>query len=229
MTPRPLFFDLDHTLWDFETNSRLALRSGHAELHLAQYGAEDVDAWIASYEKANDCVGANSGKEDGQATLRSKRFHMAFEGLGLDVEGTLAARGSVHTISPYQTALIDGLWRLGHLLARGHRMVVLTTFRGAAHQGAAFWVGTIFHRGLTSDALGVKKPQPEAFSTAASMAGLAMDAGIVMIGDSLESDVLGAQNVGWDAVHFNPDGPEAPEAWRTVRSLRELLDLPLGL
>ena len=61
------------------------------------------------------------------------------------------------------------------------------------------------------------------------MAGLAMDAGIVMIGDSLESDVLGAQNVGWDAVHFNPDGPEAPEAWRTVRSLRELLDLPLGL
>ena len=28
MKPRPLFFDLDHTLWDFETNSRLALRLG---------------------------------------------------------------------------------------------------------------------------------------------------------------------------------------------------------
>lgn len=235
MTPRPLFFDLDHTLWDFETNSRLALRAGHAELHLAQHGVEDVDAWIASYEKANDwCWGQfREGKMD-KATLRSKRFHMAFEGLGLDVEETLAAKLGEHyiSVSPYQTALIDGtLDVLDTLLARGHRMVVLTNgFEEVQHIKVQHsGLERYFTEVLTSDALGVKKPHPEAFSTAASMAGLAMDAGIVMIGDSLESDVLGAQNVGWDAVHFNPDGPEAPEAWRTVRSLRGLLDLPLGL
>ena len=44
MTPRPLFFDLDHTLWDFETNSRLALRSGFepwaVEAHIPLLGPD---------------------------------------------------------------------------------------------------------------------------------------------------------------------------------------------
>ena len=56
-----------------------------------------------------------------------------------------------------------------------------------------------------------------------------MDASIVMIGDSMESDVDGAQKVGWDAVHFNPHRPIESRAWRTVRTLHELLDLPLDM
>ena len=79
----------------------------------------------------------------------------------------------------------------------------------------------------TSDSLGVKKPHSEAFQRSAQRAGVAMDAGVVMIGDSWESDVEGAQNVGWRGVHFNPSGEVRPDAWRTVRTLRELLDLPL--
>ena len=56
-----------------------------------------------------------------------------------------------------------------------------------------------------------------------------MDSDIVMIGDSIESDVDGAQNVGWDAVHFNVDGPLYENAWQSIRHLRELLDLPLDM
>ena len=82
---------------------------------------------------------------------------------------------------------------------------------------------------MMSDALGVKKPNPQAFELAATRSGLSMDASIVMIGDSMESDVDGAQKVGWDAVHFNPHGPIESRAWRTVRALHELLDLPLDM
>ena len=49
-----------------------------------------------------------------------------------------------------------------------------------------------------------------------------------MIGDSWQSDVEGAQNVGWCGIHYNPEGELKPEAWRTVRNLREILDLPLN-
>ena len=77
--------------------------------------------------------------------------------------------------------------------------------------------------------MGVKKPNPKAFELAAQAAGIAMNAGIVMIGDSIESDIDGAQRVGWDAVHFNPGGPLHNDAWQSIRHLRELLKLPLDM
>ena len=54
-----------------------------------------------------------------------------------------------------------------------------------------------------------------------------MDCGVIMIGDSWESDVEGAQNVGWRGVHFNPQGELKDKAWKTIHALPQLLDLPL--
>lgn len=235
MTPRPLFFDLDHTLWDFETNSRLALRAGYDALGLVQEGVTDVDAWIDAYEKANDWCWSQfrAGLMD-KATLRSERFKLAFQGLGLEVSDKLHGELGTHYIetSPYQTALLpDTLEVLDTLKERGHRMVVLTNgFEEVQHVKVKnSGLEPFFTEVYTSDALGVKKPNPKAFELAARRSGLAMDAHIVMIGDSMESDVDGAQQVGWDAVHFNPHGTLEARAWKSVRQLKELLDLPLGI
>ena len=54
-----------------------------------------------------------------------------------------------------------------------------------------------------------------------------MDEGVIMVGDSWESDVQGAQDVGWRAIHFNPSGEPIQEAWRTATSLLDILDMPL--
>ena len=235
MNPRPLFFDLDHTLWDFETNSRLALRAGFEAVDLAGKGVSDVDAWIASYEKANDWCWAQfrAGLMD-KATLRSERFRLAFEGLGLTPDETASRALGEHYIdtSPYQTALFPGAIEvLEALQVRGHQMVVLTNgFEEVQHiKVKNSGLEPFFSEVFTSDALGVKKPNPKAFELAAERSGFSMEAPIVMIGDSMESDIDGAQNVGWDAVHFNPEGPIETRAWRSVRALHELLDLPLGM
>lgn len=129
MNPRPLFFDLDHTLWDFETNSRLALRSGHEAVGLVDKGVTDVEAWIASYEKANDWCWAQfrAGLMD-KTTLRSERFKMAFEGLGLTPDKDTSRALGEHYIetSPYQTALFPGAIEvLETLKARGDRKSVV--------------------------------------------------------------------------------------------------------
>ena len=64
---RPLCFDLDHTLWDFETNSRLALRDGYNAMGLKGLGVESADDWIASYERANEwCWAQFREGKDGQ-------------------------------------------------------------------------------------------------------------------------------------------------------------------
>ena len=235
MSPRPLFFDLDHTLWDFETNSRLALREGHAAVGLVNLGVADVDAWIEAYEKANDWCWAQfrKGLMD-KNTLRAGRFKLAFEKLGLEPDEHVSRALGEHYIetSPFQTALLPGsIEVLEELKERGHRMLLLTNgFEEVQHiKVKNSGLEPFFTDVFTSDALGVKKPNPTAFELAASRSGLAMDAGIVMIGDSIESDVDGAQNVGWDAVHFNPHGEVEIRAWRTVRTLHELLDLPLDL
>jgi len=235
MSKRPLFFDLDHTLWDFETNSRLALRLGHQEMNLEGVGAEDVEAWIAAYEKANEWCWAQfrSGHLD-KETLRSLRFKMAFEGLGINAnQGVCEALGE-HYIrtSPFQTTLIPGtIDVLRELQNRGHLMVILTNgFEEVQHIKVENSGLSPFFSGVyTSDALGVKKPNPLAFERAALKSGVSMDSGAVMIGDSIESDVEGAINAGWEAVHFDPAGDAKSGDWHTIQNLAELLELPLEL
>ena len=232
---RPLCFDLDHTLWDFETNSRLALRDGYNAMGLKGLGVESADEWIASYERANEWCWAQfrEGKMD-KETLRSERFKLAFEGLGMEAEGDVAQRLGEHYIatSPYQTALLEGTMEvLEELAKRGHRMFILTNgFEEVQHIKVKNSGLEPFFTGVyTSDFLGVKKPNPKAFERAAEAEGLSMSGGIVMVGDSWESDVEGAHGVGWDAVHFNPSGEHREEVWQSVRVLRELLDLPLNM
>ena len=232
---RPLCFDLDHTLWDFETNSRLALRDGYNAMGLKGLGVKSADDWIASYERANEWCWAQfrEGKMD-KETLRSARFKLAFEGLGMEAEGDVAQRLGEHYIetSPYQTALLDGTMEvLEELAKRGHRMFILTNgFEEVQHIKVKNSGLVPFFTGVyTSDFLGVKKPNPKAFERAAEAEGLSMSGGIVMVGDSWESDVEGAHGVGWDAVHFNPKEEHREDVWQSVRVLRELLDLPLDM
>ena len=70
MTLAPLFFDLDHTLWDFETNSRLALEQGFKDLDLASLGVADsahVDSTLRGGQRP--LLGRIQGRQDGQSHL----------------------------------------------------------------------------------------------------------------------------------------------------------------
>jgi putative hydrolase of the HAD superfamily len=235
MTLAPLFFDLDHTLWDFETNSRLALGQGFSDLELTSLGVEDLSTWIRHYEAANDHCWAEfrAGRMD-KLTLRGKRFELALEACLARCPEGLPARLGEHYLahSPCQKALIPGTMEvLQALQDRGHRMWVLTNgFDEVQHLKMDNCNLTPFFQEVyTSDALEVKKPNPQAYRFAAERAGLSAEEfeSVVMIGDSLESDVLGAQEVGWRGVHFASSGERHPEAWRTIQSLPQLLELEL--
>lgn len=233
MKPAPLFFDLDHTLWDFETNSRHALEVGFHEENLTRLGVADCSSWIEAYERANEWCWAEfrQGRMN-KETLRSERFRLAMEHAGVDPSPEIARRLGEHyiAISPHQTALVNGtLEVLEALSQKGHAMWLLTNgFDEVQHiKVKNSGLSSFFSGVYTSDSLGVKKPHPEAFQKSAALAGVGMDAGVIMIGDSWESDVEGAQNVGWRGVHFNPKGVLRSEAWRSIRTLKELLALPL--
>ena len=53
MAYKHLFFDLDHTLWDFESNAKQTLQELYIKLELAAYGVSSFDAFYERYTYHN--------------------------------------------------------------------------------------------------------------------------------------------------------------------------------
>ena len=74
---------------------------------------------------------------------------------------------------------------------------------------------------ITSESVGVKKPNPRIFNHALERAQAAAHESL-MIGDSVEADVLGALKVNMKAIHFNHDNRAVDAAITSINKLEEL-------
>lgn len=231
-----LFFDLDRTLWDFDLNSREALNEIFLELAQPQLpGDFTAQDFIAVYEVENErCWKDYREGRLTQQELRPLRFKRSVEKLGIgEFEGMNALAESMGEAyvkrAPYRTALLDGAMEVcAALKERGHRMFILTNgFEEVQHiKMHNSGLSPYFLQVLTSDALGFKKPRREAFDQSITLTNSSASRAI-MIGDDMECDVEGACNAGWQAIHFDPKGPESNSAFPHIANLRELLEMPL--
>ncbi|PCJ81059.1 MAG: noncanonical pyrimidine nucleotidase, YjjG family [Bacteroidetes bacterium] len=236
---KDLFFDLDHTLWDFEKNSREALKEGYDLYSLNTKGIGDVSEYVFHYEKANTwCWGEYQAGRMEKNELRWRRFSMALEYCGLDVNsdpevkmlGEKLGKHYVET-SPFMTHLVkDALEVVKELKNRGHRLIILTNgFEEVQHiKVNRCGLEPFFEKVLTSDALGIKKPNPGIFKLALHIVGSRVQ-DAVMLGDSLESDVMGARDSGWGQVYYNPMGiPHNEAVLHEVKDLKSILEIKLN-
>jgi putative hydrolase of the HAD superfamily len=232
-----LFFDLDRTLWDFDRNSREALRLIFEEYAQPEVpAAVSVEEFIRVYERQNErCWSAYQAGQMTQAELRPTRFRKTLEALGVDAtamrEDLAHALGQAYVErSPFLPHLIPGAMELvERLKAKGHRLFIITNgFEEVQHiKMKRSGLEPHFEAVYTSDALGHKKPAPEAFLASLRAAGSRVE-DAVMIGDDLECDVVGARAIGMRSVHFNPRSQSHREqVWRTVTDLGQILELPL--
>ena len=228
-----LFFDLDHTLWDYVKNSREALTEGYEELGLKGMGVDNLAEYIASYEKANDFFWKHyrDGKI-GKDEFREKRFEMMMKPWGLEGHRALSSKLTDHYIStsPFKTGLVEGTKEvLEELKSRGHKMALLTNgFEEIQHiKVDRSGISDYFEALLTSDSLGYKKPNPLIFNLAMKRMGVEPSSS-VMLGDNLEADIIGAKEVGMGQVFYNPEGVDHKEnIQHEVKSLVEILDIVL--
>ena len=173
-----LFWDLDHTLWDFKKNSREALAEGYAEFNLDTYGISDVEQYIESYEKANSwCWKEYREGRMEKSELRGRRFKMAMEPWSLSSDLDLGEKLGQHYIqtSPLKTNLFEGsIEVLTELKKRGHRMVILTNgFDEVQHiKVEKSGLAKFFEQIITSDSIGFKKPHPQAFKISLEKVGV---------------------------------------------------------
>jgi putative hydrolase of the HAD superfamily len=222
-----IFFDLDRTLWDFESNSREVLTDIFNELKLEQYFSSP-DQFIKLYHKHNEILfeAYRQGKLN-KTTLRALRFELTFKDVNINNPELVIKTGDLylrlHTVKnnlfPYAIEILDYLFPKYslYILTNGFRE---TQFEKIKYSG----LSSYFSRVFTSDTIGYNKPNPKIFQWAVSSVN-AQKKECLMIGDDYEVDIRGAKDFGIDQVFFNPDNLIFEEkANYEIKSLIELKD-----
>ncbi len=205
MAYKHIFFDLDHTLWDFDTNANETIDSLYDEfklndLNLAEFKKEyhiiNKQMWL-DYEL---------GKIN-QFTLRYKRFYDTLLNFGIDnleMSHQLGARYLEHL--PSRKALMPGAIEVLEYLNSKYKLHLITNgFDKVQHQKLIHSkIDHYFETVITSEFAGYKKPQKEIFHFAISEVS-AFPNNCIMIGDNIDNDIIGASKAGIHQVFYNPE------------------------
>jgi putative hydrolase of the HAD superfamily len=222
-----LFFDLDHTLWDFEANCRLTLQELYHQLQLKERGVPDFDLFFQYYNVHNDKLWDRyrNGfiKVD---ELRWKRMWLTLLDFKIGDE-PLARRMDVLFLDalPSRTILFPHTVEiLGYLTEKGYELHLITNGfeKTQLSKLENSGIGGYFKQVITSEVSNSLKPHKEIFDYAFRKAG-ADPAESIMLGDSIEADIQGAINAGIDQVYVNHLKREPTiRPTYTVYSLKEL-------
>lgn len=230
MKYKHLFFDLDHTLWDFDANAKATLQQLHLDLKLVDKGIHDFDVFYKNYLEHNEKLW--SRYRNGyikQEELRIKRmwltlldFKVADEELARQLSELFLQLLPTRTlIFPDTKEVLEYLTDKGyqlHLITNGFELTQHSKLKSSGLDG-------FFKEIVTSESSNSLKPQKEIFEYALKKTGSTVDRSI-MIGDSIEVDIAGAMSVGMDQVHVNYNNAvQELKPTYTITALNQLKEL----
>ena len=227
MSYKDLFFDLDHTLWDFETNSKETIQELYNTHRLAELGIVDFDGFYSTYSAHNHRLWDRYTKGFiKQEELRWKRvylslldFKVANEPLAKEMsQAYLEILPNKKHLFPYTIEILDYLKEKDykmHLITNGFESVQFKKIKNSGLQD-------YFIEVITSEASNSLKPQKEIFEYALKNAKASVEKSI-MIGDNEFADIQGGINMGMDTVFVNHIQaiPTIPATY-TITHLKEL-------
>ncbi len=227
MKYRHLFFDLDHTLWDFDANAKESLLELYHSFGLEKKAISSFEFFYTTYLNHNAMLW--SRYEKGYITHEELKWRRMWRTL-LDfkiADEQLSKEMSAHFLEilptkkkvfEYTFEILDYLVEKKysiHLITNGFEKVQWSKLNNAN-------LSKYFTHVITSEASNSVKPKKEIFEYALNKAGGKIDNSI-MIGDNLQADILGASNAGMDSIfvnHINAECNSGPTY--TIRHLKEL-------
>lgn len=217
-----VFFDLDHTLWDFEKNSALTFEKIFDQLKINL----NLNGFLEAYEGINHHYWKLYRENKiSQEELRHKRLIKTFEAIDFDFDPQKIESISDQYILHLSTfsnlfegaiSLLDGLkikYQL-HVITNGFEIVQHHKIKNSG-------LSSYFENVFTAEKVGYKKPHPIIFECALDHTQTNAHNSL-MIGDSLEADVLGAMNIGMQAIHFNSHNEPQHDHCPIVENLDEI-------
>lgn len=224
-----LFFDLDRTLWDFETSSAATIKELYNKHNLQLKGIHSFDMFISTYHKINDRLWEyyRKGYID-KGTLRGKRFYSTLLEFGVDDFYLAEVMGEQYIKqSPYQTYVLPYTHDVLHELKNKFKLHIITNgFEDIQHiKIENSGLKKYFTHIITSERANATKPDKKIFDYSLKLAKARREESLT-IGDNLELDILGAKNAGIDQVYFNPSKVvHNEEVTHEIDSLIQLLDI----
>lgn len=216
-----IFFDLDHTLWDFETNSALTFRNILPKNNIAV----DVEAFIETFVPINFAYWEAFRKEEiDQKQLRYGRLKDTFDAIKYEVADemiNLLAQQYIEVLPSNNHLFDDALDVLDYLKSKYRLHIITNGFHDIQnHKLTNSNLLHYFDTVTNSESAGVKKPNPGIFNHALKIASVDCK-NTVMIGDCIEADVNGALQCGMDAILFHVE-PCTTYSVKQVATLKEL-------
>lgn len=228
-TYKHLFFDLDRTLWDLDRNSREALLEIYTHFKLEELGVINFEAFFENYKHINDRLWDDYRKgllhKDSLRTIRFSQTLQLFQIFDPRLSEQIGY--TYVEISPKKTNLLPNALSTLEYLAPHYQIHIITNgFEEVQHiklenSGLKPYLSHI----ITSEKAQCKKPDPRIFAFALHETGAKRNESL-MIGDSLELDIIGAKQVGINQVYFNPEGiKHSVEITFEIKNLQELQNI----
>jgi putative hydrolase of the HAD superfamily len=223
-----IYFDLDHTLWDFESNSQEALKMVYQKYNHI-FREISLNRFVESYKKINKRLWEMYRKKEiGQVELKLLRFEITLNALKIKHrEDLIEEMNSTYLeILSKQKLLVDGAvetleylkdkYELG-ILTNGFRKTQIVKMKSSG-------IFDYFSILVSSEDVGFPKPDEKIFNYAILMSKKSKDE-IVYIGDDFENDILPAIRCGIGAIWFknHEDSLETQET--DVLSISKLIEL----
>jgi putative hydrolase of the HAD superfamily len=221
-----VFFDGDQTLWDFQALMRRALAVTLARLrsHRPGPGTDglSVEAMIADRQEV---AGRLRGVETNLERIRQAAFAQTLARIGENEPGLADDLNAFYLAERFRgvDCYPDVAPALAKLGAR-YRLGLLSNGNGYPERAG---LAGVFDAVVFSSDYGWEKPDPALYAVAAAQAGCAPGR-LVMVGDSLVNDVVGAQRAGWRGIWLNREDAPLPDSVRpdaTVTDLGQLADV----
>ena len=225
-----IIFDLDHTLWDFDRNSRETLDVLFKEYSLKKALSTSFSDFLNEYYKVTNALWKQYDKKEiSKAELRNLRLPLVFKAFNfINQELAKEIENKYLSICPHKPHLIDGAIEVLeylklqntplHLLTNGFKEIQFKKIRASK-------IEHYFKSITTSECSGFSKPDKRAYFFALDQLEVQPEE-CLMIGDNLVSDIQGSLAIGMKNIFFNPDRiahNESPTF--EISSLREIKGL----
>lgn len=219
-----ILWDVDETLLNFGAAQRAALNTLFSEFGLGLC----TDAMAARYDAINHVFWQRlEQNEITKPQVLTGRFEQFFSEYGIDPSV------SVPFNDRYQLCLGDTivyrddcLQLLGFLKGKVKQYVVSNgTVIAQTKKLERSGIGRLMDGVFLSERLGVEKPNPAFFDQVFDAIGPIDRRDVMIVGDSLTSDMQGGMNAGIVTCWYNPGGKPVPQAYRIDYDVRHLTEI----
>ena len=214
MRYRHLFFDLDHTLWDFDANAKIAMKEVYDEFQLIQKNIPVFENFFTIYLKHNAQLWDRYHKGFISAEdLKWKRMQRTLLDFKVG-DDDLAKQMGVKflDILPTKNGLFDYTIEILEYLVNKKYQLHLITNGFEKTQWSKInnsKLAKYFTHVITSETSNAIKPAKEIFEYAVKLANAELSESI-MIGDNPDADIQGAINAGMDCIFVNHTNAVSP-------------------